>query len=47
MADIPQIVQDMKDVGYSGYLSLEEFGPGDDDEKVSEQGAYLRNLIEG
>jgi sugar phosphate isomerase/epimerase len=45
IADIPQIVQDLKDVGYQGYLSLEEFGPGDDDDKVSSQGAYLRRLI--
>ncbi|MBS09997.1 MAG: hypothetical protein CME19_00145 [Gemmatimonadetes bacterium] len=45
VADIPQIIQDMKDVGYTGYISLEEFGPGDDDEKVNQQGAYLRHLI--
>ena len=45
VADIPQIIQDMKDVGYEGYMSLEEFGPGDDDEKVRDQGAYLRHLI--
>lgn len=47
VADIPQCIQDMKDVGYTGYLSLEEFGSGDDDKKVSEQGAYLRHLISG
>lgn len=47
VADIPQVIQDLKDVGYTGYLSLEEFGPGDDDEKVSQQGAYLRHLING
>ena len=45
VADIPQIIQDLKDIGYTGYLSLEEFGPGDDDEKVGQQGAYLRHLI--
>lgn len=45
LADIPQIVQDFKDVGYAGYLSLEDFGPGDDAEKVREEGAYLRQLI--
>ena len=47
MANIPQIIQDLKDVNYDGYLSLEEFGPGDDDVKISEQGAYLRKLIQG
>jgi len=47
VADIPQLVRDFKDVGYEGYLSLEEFGPGDDAEKLREQGAYLRKLIEG
>ncbi|HJP29383.1 MAG TPA: sugar phosphate isomerase/epimerase [Candidatus Latescibacteria bacterium] len=46
VADIPQIIQDLKDVGYSGYVSLEEFGTGDDDEKVAGQGAYLRHLME-
>jgi sugar phosphate isomerase/epimerase len=47
VADIPQLIQDMKDLGYKGYMSLEEFGPGDDDEKVGQQGAYLRHLISG
>jgi sugar phosphate isomerase/epimerase len=45
VADIPQIIQDLKDVGYAGYISLEEFGPGDDEDKIAEQGAYLRQLI--
>lgn len=45
IADIPQIVQDFKDVGYEGYLSLEDFGPGDDGEKLNGQAAYLRKLI--
>ncbi len=45
MADIPQIIQDLKDVGYRGYISLEEFGPGDDEEKISSQGNYLKSLI--
>ena len=27
-------------------LSLEEFGPGDDLEKLRDQGAYLRRLID-
>ncbi len=45
VADIPQILQDLKDVGYTGYTSLEDFGPGDDDEKVNQQGTYLRHHI--
>ena len=45
MADIPQIIQDLKDVGYQGYISLEEFGPGDDEKKISGEGAYLKELM--
>ena len=45
MADIPQIIQDLKDVDYQSYMSLEEFGPGDDEEKIRSQGAYLKSLI--
>ncbi len=44
VADIPQIIEDLRDLGYAGYVSLEEFGPGDDDEKIKGQGAYLRTL---
>ena len=46
MADIPQIVQDLHDLRYEGYVSLEQFGPGDDDRKVKEEGAYLRALAQ-
>lgn len=46
VADIPQVIADLKAVGYQGAISLEEFGPGNDAEKVKEQGAYLRMLIE-
>jgi sugar phosphate isomerase/epimerase len=45
VADIARIVQDFAAVGYRGYLSLEEFGPGDDHEKVRGEGAYLRKLL--
>ncbi len=47
VANIPQIIQDLKDVNYRGYISLEEFGPGEDETKISEQGAYLHKLITG
>jgi len=45
VANIPQIVLDFADVGYTGCLSLEEFGPGDDETKLRDQGAYLRRLL--
>lgn len=45
VADIRQIVLDLRSVNYDGYLSLEEFGPGDDDDKVKEQGAYLQKVV--
>jgi sugar phosphate isomerase/epimerase len=47
VANIPQIVRDFKDVRYTGCLSLEEFGPGDDEAKLRDQGAYLRQLLDG
>jgi sugar phosphate isomerase/epimerase len=46
IANIAQIVADMQAVGYQGFLSLEDFGPGDDAEKIRTQGAYLRSLLE-
>ena len=45
LAPIAQIVADLEAVDYNGCLSLEEFGPGDDDDKVNRQGAYLRSLM--
>jgi sugar phosphate isomerase/epimerase len=45
VADIPQIVRDFAAVGYRGCLSLEEFGLGDDGEKLRREGAYLRQLL--
>ena len=45
IADVARIVGDLKAVGYEGYISLEDFGPGEEDDKVRDQGAYLRDLI--
>ncbi len=45
VADIAQIVGDLKSVGYGGCLSLEEFGPGDDAEKIASQGAWIRRWM--
>ena len=44
-ADIAQIVADLRSVGYDDYLSLEEFGPGDDDEKIRSEAEYLKPLL--
>jgi len=46
VADVPQIIRDLQAVGYDGFVSLEEFGRGDDEEKIRAQGAYLRHLID-
>ena len=45
IADVAQIVGDLNAVGFEGHISLEDFGPGEDDDKVRDQGAYLRELI--
>ncbi len=50
MADIPQLISDLKTVGYEGALSLElfipeNFAPGNDDEIVRTEGAFLRQLM--
>ena len=45
VANLAQIVGDLKNVGYSGCLSLEEFGPGDDREKIVSQGAWIRRWM--
>ncbi len=45
VANIPQIVGDLKDLGYTGCLSLEDFGPGEDEEKIRGQGAWLRRWM--
>ncbi len=45
IANVAQIVGDLNAVGFNGHISLEDFGPGEDDDKVRAQGAYLRELI--
>ena len=45
LAPIRQIIDDFKSISYDAYLSLEDFGPGDDEDKIRDQGIYLRNLI--
>ena len=48
LADIAQLIGDLKTVGYAGALSLELFlaGAVDDDEVVKTEGAVLREMIE-
>ena len=51
LADIPQLISDLKAVAYEGALSLElfipeNFAPGNDDEIVKSEGAFLRELME-
>ncbi|MEK7476155.1 MAG: sugar phosphate isomerase/epimerase [Candidatus Coatesbacteria bacterium] len=44
IANIPAILDDFRHVGYGGWLSLEDFSPGDDGVKIREQGAWLKSL---
>jgi len=44
VANIPRILEDFRHVGYGGWLSLEDFSPGDDEAKIREQGAWLKSL---
>ena len=45
VANIPQIIEDLKSVNYRGAISLEEFGPGNDAEKIASEGTYLTKLM--
>ncbi len=45
VADIPAILRDFRHVRYGGWLSLEDFSPGDDAEKLRGQGAWLTALL--
>jgi sugar phosphate isomerase/epimerase len=47
IANIPAILEDFRHVGYQGWLSLEDFTPGDDETKIREQGAWLKSLASG
>ena len=46
VADIPQVVADLRAVGYDGYLTIEDFSTRDADLKLREGTAYLRRLLE-
>lgn len=45
VADIPQLIDDLITVGYEGALSLELFVPGDYDDILKTEGAFLRQLL--
>ena len=45
IADIPQVIADLRAVDYAGYLSIEDFSARDADTRLREGGAYLRRLL--
>ena len=45
IADIPQVIADLRAVGYAGYLSIEDFSARDADTRLGEGSAYLRRLL--
>ena len=46
IANIPQVVSDLRAVGYDGYLTIEDFSTRDTDLKLREGTAYLRRLLD-
>ena len=46
IANIPQVVADLRAVGYDGYLAIEDFSARDTDLKLRHGAAYLRRLLE-
>ena len=45
IANIPQVIADLRAVGYSGYLSIEDFSTLDADTRLRQGSAYLRRLL--
>jgi len=45
IANIPQVIADLRAVGYSGYLSIEDFSTLDADTRLGQGSAYLRRLL--
>ena len=45
IANIPQVLSDLRAVGYSGYLSIEDFSTLDADTRLGRGRAYLRRLL--
>lgn len=45
--DYPQVIGDLKAVGYNGFISLEDFRPIDTRQKLEEGIGYLKRLVGG
>ena len=45
IANIPQVIADLRAVGYSGYLSIEDFSTLKADTRLGQGSAYLRRLL--
>ena len=45
MADWGQIIEDLKSVGYDGFISFEDFGPLPTAPKVARNAVYMRKLL--
>ena len=45
IANIPQVIADLRAVGYSGYLSIEDFSTLEADTRLGQGSAYLRRLL--
>ena len=45
VANIPQVLADLRAVGYSGYLSIEDFSTLDADTRLGQGSAYLHRLL--
>ena len=45
IANIPQVIADVRAVSYSGYLSIEDFSTLDADTRLGQGSAYLRRLL--
>ncbi len=45
LLDIPLFIDDLTSVGYTGYISIEDFRDIPHEEKLEKQARYLRRLI--
>ena len=45
VANIPQVVADLRAVGYDGYLAIKDFSARDADLKLRGGAAYLRRIL--
>lgn len=45
IANVPVLLSELSRAGYGGWISLEDFGPSTDEEKVRGEGGWLRELL--